>query len=102
MSLKLSIAVKKTWQNAHVRNARSQRHNVLVNGLRFRSVYAAFRHFRLPVNKHERFRLALVKDGYREFTTESGVLYQFRLVERVEWKTQLVVNKPAEEWVTRT
>lgn len=49
------------------RHLRRVRHHVLVDGVRYRSVRAAFIHFELPLGNHETFRVTLKERGELEW-----------------------------------
>ena len=63
-----SAAVAASWSNEEVRNARSQRNGVLVDGKHsYRSVRAAFKDLGLPLGSHIKFRMLLKSEGTAEF-----------------------------------
>ena len=56
---KLSNGVKKSWADPDVRERRSQRHAVKVDGVEFTSLQAAYREFGLDQKDHRAFRIEL-------------------------------------------
>ena len=56
---KLSAGVKKSWADPEVRERRSQRHAVKVDGVEFTSLQAAYREFDLDQKDHRAFRKEL-------------------------------------------
>jgi group I intron endonuclease len=80
---KVSVSVKATWGNEVVRAARNVRHgtSVTVNGVTIlhTSVYAAFRHYELPICQHQKFRLKLKASG-KDVFEQDGRVYAFELV----------------------
>lgn len=54
-----SAATASTWLNPAVKAARSVRSRVVVNGVEYRSVLAAFETLGLPVSRHSPFRKTL-------------------------------------------
>jgi len=64
-----SAAVASSWGNEDIRNARSQRNRVLVDGEHeYRSVRAAFQDLGLPLGSHIKFRMLLKSEGNAEFS----------------------------------
>lgn len=65
----ISAAVRKTWKEVNVRTTRLTRHEVVADGVTYRSVREAFRALRLPDSKHIKFRGQLKNspDGKLEF-----------------------------------
>jgi hypothetical protein len=78
-----SKGVAQSWTNAAVRVARTTKNGVTVtfNGetTEHRSVAEAFRVFRLPFEKHIKFRLGLKAAGTSVFES-GGKMYAFALV----------------------
>lgn len=66
-------AVAASWQDTKVRAARSARSRVVVDGVEFRSVAAAFHELGLPMNKHIKFRATLKATGKESFQHEGEV-----------------------------
>ncbi len=62
-SKKRSAAVKATWNDRKVKQARSARHAVRVGGKQFRSVTEAFKALDLDLTPHQRVRRQLVIVG---------------------------------------
>lgn len=56
-------AIRNSWQNPDVRERRSQRHKVVVDGEEYDSVRAAFVALGLPLSKHIKFRMELKAAG---------------------------------------
>jgi len=73
-----STAVAESWNDEVVASKRSRRDSVLVDGVEFRSVKAAFVHLNLPLAKHIRFRMSLKELGSDTFEFD-GVLYNFKI-----------------------
>lgn len=61
--IRRSAAIAASWQNADVREARSTRYNVYVDGVEYASVAKAFAALSLPKSKIVSFRALLVKHG---------------------------------------
>ncbi|MEX3930855.1 hypothetical protein AB4Y32_03380 [Paraburkholderia phymatum] len=80
--------VAASWSDEKVRAARLQKNGVKVtfNGetREFRSVKEAFREFRLPIEKHIKFRGVLKASKKEAFTSAKGEVYMFTLVEAAE------------------
>lgn len=72
-------AAKKSWQDAATRAARSARHRVMVNGIEYRSVKAAFEGLDLPLGKHIKFRAELKAAGKLSFEF-MGVVHKFKII----------------------
>lgn len=64
-----SAAVAASWSSEDVRQARSQRNGVLVDGKHeYRSVRAAFADLGLPMGSHIKFRMLLKAEGKAVFS----------------------------------
>lgn len=63
-----SEGIKRSWTDPAVREARSQRHPVIVDGeLEFPSVAKAFTYLNLDMKKHISFRRTVVLQGAADF-----------------------------------
>jgi hypothetical protein len=51
--------VRKSWSDKNTHDLRSARHHVVVNGVGYRSVRAAFTALGMPLSKHIKFRAQL-------------------------------------------
>lgn len=71
-----SAGVKKSWLDENVREARSARHAVEVEGVTYRSVREAFKALGLPDAKHIKFRGDLKKAGEGVFEGHDFKLVQ--------------------------
>lgn len=71
-------AAKSSWQDAATRAARSARHRVIVNGVEYRSVKAAFDGLNLPLGKHIKFRAQLKSAGKLDFEFQ-GTIHKFKI-----------------------
>lgn len=58
-----SEAIRASWSNKAVHDARSERRGVEVDGKYFRSVRAAFDEFKIPLGSHIKFRMDLKAAG---------------------------------------
>ncbi len=54
-----SAGVRKSWSDKNTHDLRSARHHVVVNGVEYRSVRAAFTALGMPLSKHIKFRAQL-------------------------------------------
>lgn len=54
-----SAGIRKSWSDKNTHDLRSARHHVVVNGVEYRSVRAAFTQLGLPLSKHIKFRAQL-------------------------------------------
>lgn len=75
-----SKGVKRSWGDARVAKARSERTGVRAAGKEYRSVKQAFVALGLPVEKHGGFRLLLKKNKRAEFKTDTGRAVNFEVV----------------------
>jgi len=73
----LSEAIAESWKDPVVAAARKAHHNVLVDGVTYRSVLDAFNQLSLPISKHVRFRKMLKSEGAANFDG-----HHFSLVEK--------------------
>lgn len=71
---KMSEAVSKSWRDVRVAIARSKRHAVEVNGMRFKSVSKALSHYNLSHPNIRKFRAELVSKGKNSYEG-----YKFKL-----------------------
>jgi hypothetical protein len=69
-----SEAIAKTWKDAKVAAKRAKRDSVTVDGAPYKSVLAAFRALRLPIEKHIKFRMELKAAGALEFAGKKFVV----------------------------
>lgn len=91
--------VSDSWKNPEVAQARKQRNSVMVNGVLYRSVTAAFDALDLPMNRHIAFRAKLKKEGVKTFEQGEGLpSYEFTIAPpiKVEKKAKVKKEKPAE------
>ena len=75
-----SEAIRRSWDDYSVKQARSARHHVKVSGKIYRSVKQAFEELGLPLNKHIKFRMELKQHAEMTFRHE-GKQVKFSVVQ---------------------
>lgn len=76
-----SNAIALTWKDAQVAAKRAKRDSVTANGAPYKSVRAAFKALRLPIEKHIKFRMELKEKGEAIFT-HADKPYVFKVIKQ--------------------